>query len=74
MPELVGGDQQQPRAVLAGHLLQLPVLVVVKVSVTPVAGEESVSSLTSRTIKPGTVTVIASLKPGDGGVEEYLDF
>ena len=49
--QLVGRHQQQPRAVLARHLLQLPVLVVIKVGVSAVPGEESVSSLTTRTIK-----------------------
>ena len=65
--QLVGRHQQQPRPVLARHLLQLPVLVIVKVCVPPVPGEERVSSLTARTIKPSPVTVIASLKPGEGG-------
>ena len=62
--QLVGRHQQQPGPVLAGHLLQLPVLVVIKVSVPPVPGEESVGSLTTRTIEPSPVTMIASLEPG----------
>ena len=62
MPELVGGDQQQPRAVLAGHLLQPPVLVIIKVSVSPVAREEGVRPLSSSSVKARTVPVISSLK------------
>ena len=62
----MGRHQQQSRPVLARHLLQLPVLVVIKVCVPPVAGEEGVSSLSARTIKARPVTVVASLEPGGG--------
>ena len=61
--ELVGGDQQQPRPVLGGGLVQRPVLVIIKMRVASVTGKEGVRTLAPGSVKRRVISVFSALKP-----------
>lgn len=61
--KLVGGDQQQPRPVLGGCLVQRPVLVVVKMRVASVTRKEGVRALAPGSVERRVISVFSALKP-----------